>query len=1184
MEYSVIKWIKNSTVVSGTTTLTVSQLNGLVDGNLTSPAITISGTQKISIFVDTGSRFAISSVRLWMDNSSTVGTTIEYDYTTNVYTGITESDVVFTTASGLAYDPSGYVYASFSYPQDTPRFLRITQTCSGIGDINISEVQVINNEDYVDFGTNGTQTTIKMDHAPIGYESPEPTTVSIYNDTDSLTDATVLIENTGNSVDRMIKICATEDGTFIGREDYTTLPDQIPFENGNFVLSDVISDKIESVAKGNVVPSGTTAFTFEVYDTGMNTEWHSPCHCVGYDSILKKQIFLGMNSWWYGTPWSGEHAPYYGYRGAVHVLFDGYNSFSFINRRSGFPWNSAKSIYWASDNLMAVAGDPVGDYFYSLEVQNVFIGEQDRRTWAIHKFSNFCSTHVLTYSILAYSDTEYWNYCKKLGVGRTCLYTASNLGIAKRSKDTLEKESELTYTSVFGGGGNDFNITACNITGVFVGTSLLDDDVVFVFGPLDNAVNTLFRLSKIRYSTGELIDNTTFNINNACSNLDQIRSMTSDLLDQVWLVYSNGALNVDSTGNLMVFSSSLDLYSNVNYTWFDKVFTVECSPFTGDIYLFVPVWSVTGPPASLGDGDVHDLYSGTIVKVTTASESYSNETGSYYETPVIDIGADYNFSNVEYVEITSGLEHIDKYLDGGTSIIEVRASNVVPEAAKTEGLGESYINSVYLPDVATLNTQIIDTTRHMPCVTYDSNLGYIYLGGTLISWRTQYDQDCLAKCKLSDGTGLTELTKASVEPLFPRRLNCMEYCQDPKDDLYYIYGVCSNGGYYRIKKYDIIANSWSMLVGGYSSSILNNNTKTCYDNINKCIHIMSTSVATGSALYYLYKFDIETETLTDMTNYGVVGSGRLIGAPSTVYYPPSISFINYNGVVRLMGFFDNNSIGSNYYVQFYDPSHPESGWSITTPYVAGTPDISRPSDDSIWDGSDYRWFTGNGTLQAGDKVYKVKGHPGYAWAHTGVHIIGDNTTAGSLVRRFAYYSLTENKWYQLPDLPVGPAGGEHYFGSGTNVYTSQDKLFLLDDDTILYVPLTSAMVVGGTSGGSWHYRSLALIMYKYSINDQAWSSGYLPASGDPVWNSLEYNDVQKDSILMPQGRYVQAKLYFVNSSSASAKIDSITIPSGLIVQDVPPHGYKNMYVKTDIPLDVSVATKTAKLKVWWDLE
>lgn len=266
---------------TGNVDLNWSQLETLMDGNLTSSGVTLTSSGVLYLEVDLSQRIKVDGIRLYADDLSKISN-IKF------YSKNAESDSYTTliTQSGTSY-----YYTTITSPS-APRFVRAT--ISGVG-IDLYEFQIFNDDYIVAFGADGSQYSEYLDNTPVG-ELGIPEVIKIFNnDTGSIpADAYACIDYTENDADWYVKISNLENGTYYGFEDGAVVEDNDVSNNyiwdmGTFdgTMTDnssvLLSSTIAVSAKLGHLPNGSAD---EAFRTGANT-WD-------WDRINKKMYVMGL--------------------------------------------------------------------------------------------------------------------------------------------------------------------------------------------------------------------------------------------------------------------------------------------------------------------------------------------------------------------------------------------------------------------------------------------------------------------------------------------------------------------------------------------------------------------------------------------------------------------------------------------------------------------------------------------------------------------------------------------------------------------------------------------------------------------------------------------------------------------------------------------------------------------------
>jgi hypothetical protein len=191
--------------ISGTQVLSIGQMEALVDGNIASTAVAITGTFFVSLDADLGARWKLDRIELYTDEPNplnfnmrvSVDNVSYFPLTMTGSAGLWTSTVSGTTVSGA------------------PRYLRYDQAAPALR--NVYEWKAINDEDLVDFGTTGSQTTATIEDAPIGNPSEQITELKLFNRFSAVAQGYVFIDETGNKGDDNIEIALNPSGPWFGK-------------------------------------------------------------------------------------------------------------------------------------------------------------------------------------------------------------------------------------------------------------------------------------------------------------------------------------------------------------------------------------------------------------------------------------------------------------------------------------------------------------------------------------------------------------------------------------------------------------------------------------------------------------------------------------------------------------------------------------------------------------------------------------------------------------------------------------------------------------------------------------------------------------------------------------------------------------------------------------------------------
>jgi hypothetical protein len=202
----ILDGIIKSTTVSGVgISLSYDQLAKLVNNNTTSSGASLTG-QTLYLDIDLSNRINISDIRIYLSSSTASGTilgnmNLSYkNYEVDSYTNLTRN---FN---------SEYFYVENLPDSFSPRYIRfyITNTTC-----ELLEIKALNNDEIVSFGVEGNESDITLNNMLSGDVSH----IDLYNSGDTVANAYITIDYTGEESDKYIKLYNGEQNKFYGLED-----------------------------------------------------------------------------------------------------------------------------------------------------------------------------------------------------------------------------------------------------------------------------------------------------------------------------------------------------------------------------------------------------------------------------------------------------------------------------------------------------------------------------------------------------------------------------------------------------------------------------------------------------------------------------------------------------------------------------------------------------------------------------------------------------------------------------------------------------------------------------------------------------------------------------------------------------------------------------------------------------
>lgn len=207
INYNLVKEgdIYNDTSVS-TYNVTVSGINLLYSGKLDQTAFTVPVGSVASLIVEFGEYYKVGNFKLYSDpiNVDDISATYGLQYVDESAVSVVSSG---TYSFGDISDVLGFMCITISGSLDTDVYQLVVE-----GESN----------DSIGFGTTSTGTIdqVNLEGVPTGYYSPNPVSVSVYNEYPYTVDIKSSVAPTGSGVDNYIYLSTEVDGAYYGINDY----------------------------------------------------------------------------------------------------------------------------------------------------------------------------------------------------------------------------------------------------------------------------------------------------------------------------------------------------------------------------------------------------------------------------------------------------------------------------------------------------------------------------------------------------------------------------------------------------------------------------------------------------------------------------------------------------------------------------------------------------------------------------------------------------------------------------------------------------------------------------------------------------------------------------------------------------------------------------------------------------
>jgi len=222
-------------------------------------SVTLFGTDVLCLDCDLGARVKIDEIRYYFSSSSVSGTVAD---SINFYHKNEDFDVYLSLETFIEFS---YYYTTITSGTSAPRYLRMVHTISGTSiSGTVNGFQVMNDDDTVDFGTDGSDLLESFD-VDLESVTEEIRPVYIYNDGEVSANAYVSLEPQKTAIDEILSISVSSDGPWYNttQEDNVISGEDI-WDTGNYVDTVNVFEQLE-LATVSGIDVGT--YTTRIFDT-----------------------------------------------------------------------------------------------------------------------------------------------------------------------------------------------------------------------------------------------------------------------------------------------------------------------------------------------------------------------------------------------------------------------------------------------------------------------------------------------------------------------------------------------------------------------------------------------------------------------------------------------------------------------------------------------------------------------------------------------------------------------------------------------------------------------------------------------------------------------------------------------------------------------------------------------------
>lgn len=214
--------------ISGSQTVTPLEIDRLADADVSTTALTVSGSRFISLDADLGARFKLDRVEL--RTAETAASNFDIFVSDD---GSSFVEVTMTGSPGVYASPIGRFSTTYS---GSPRFIRYEHR--GVVNTDVQEWSVVSDDTFVDFGSDGNLTELEIEDAPVGKPSDSVTTLTLFNRFSQPAEGFVFIDRTQNDAEAQIEVALSTAGPWFGKGSSPSLqPEVTDWSAGSFFQS-----------------------------------------------------------------------------------------------------------------------------------------------------------------------------------------------------------------------------------------------------------------------------------------------------------------------------------------------------------------------------------------------------------------------------------------------------------------------------------------------------------------------------------------------------------------------------------------------------------------------------------------------------------------------------------------------------------------------------------------------------------------------------------------------------------------------------------------------------------------------------------------------------------------------------------------------------------------------------------
>lgn len=1139
--------------ISGSQVVSANQIDALLDGDVSTTAVLVSGTKFISLDADLGARWKLKRIELYTDEVVAA----------NFDMFVSDNNIDFTEITMTGTSPLWVGDIPDSTISGAPRYLRYEHRAAA--NRIVREWKAINDDSLVDFGSDGTQTSLTLQDAPIGKASDVVTPLTLFNKYTKPAEAFVFVDRTSNDAQNELEISSSPAGPWYGWASSTaSQPNLVPWETGKFENTRVVPtgtyyvDFTDGALKGWIGSGASVSVVGGAIRATSSTATPQVRIENPFVTFTTDQLVDALRT---------TYANYFTFRAAdvdkVKVRARVVSDISSSNLVEGARlfWRAGDSVSGFPTSLSTLSH--LGTQGFTGNTQEFIFDVGSVPTWsgtirgfAFQPFTVATGTGLIFdfYSLEAYNSAGNFVTLDYLPVASGL--DAVPLTLEDAVSESATVDSYILYRQAIQ--------QDCIITKVKIVTAPSSGPAGAIF--LARIINPA---NLTTYSTNKFVVTHAVRLSEADNGLNYMEA-------PVFWQASKGDVVGFTLGSFNIATAYTTETAVAGDTWVAASGGASPSSLANiQSMLNSPLWAPTARRYLLS----FEATPTELPRLDSVNAMYPTGT---YTTPVFDSGLTPTLNMFDFDSTEPAGTSIDSLTQAGVRTVKARASEVpartnlsLGEMGTVSGTNQTHDLFLNLSDAEGNQAHECQINTRNGTVSTREGTTVQNVGGAIL-YHELKDELWVLNVVLS-GTSTFDANNARPTwDVFSPHTGEYIRTQHVTGDLLYAYQHFSG----EVSTFEPV---------GFAAD---------YGRGEIYIFQRENAFFVGAGTYYGIVLDMDGNFLDVFWREGAVGepnTNRFQTVRGFTYAPTLQDTENQTTVSGIFFTINDNADGSTV-------------GDFITAYRHGTD--ASPDD----------------VTYINEK--QVSTIPKLTWATTGTtkspSAIAYNPVDNRLYLYFAYTSsltVRDPYWYSLDVsyntgsnafeyivVASGSASGSetklsgYSRGAPTSEWAGIQERQLTFNSSSAYVRGRDTFVLLETINGDYtqdyptdnlsifHDRSLSYLRETGAGTVISVTTPESPSTRDGLWGTISgtlgYENISTEGINFPTGKYAQLQ-YQLNSTSSGTlapKLSRSILSSGLRVGTVPASGTRTIYVRTNIPEDQSIGDQTGRLKVYWEIE